>query len=139
MVGGACDEELFTWNGPVYTPEEYEQMLTDQRVAREHEQKSWFEQTVTANPVTTRVLVEFTPESVPFRDPVTGEFDEFNSQTSLSRRRRRDDRWLPRWGGVHYLWSTPEWDWAAATLGPALDDAVHQLQHALHPGEPVER
>lgn len=140
VVGDEIDDALFTWDGPVYTREEYQQMLEDERVALEREQQAWFEQTVTAAPIATRVLVDFTPESVPFRDPETGAFDAFNSHASLSRRLRSDEGWLPRWGGVHYAWSTPQWDWAASAIHHPLDDeAVHRLQQIVHPGEPVDR
>ncbi|MBF6288710.1 hypothetical protein [Nocardia cyriacigeorgica] len=140
VVGADVDDSLFHWDGPVYTPQQYQQLLEEQRAAVQREQAGWFAETVTSAPLTARVPVDFTPESVPFRDPETGAFDAHSRRTLLSRRPRTAEGWTPRWGALHYVWSTPQWDWAAAVIDADLDDeAVAQLQQQLHPGEPVDR
>ncbi|MBF6326350.1 hypothetical protein [Nocardia cyriacigeorgica] len=140
VVGADVHDDLFRWDGPVYTPQQYQQMLQDKHAAVQGEQAGWFADTVTSASLTARVPVDFTPESVPFRDPDTGAFDAHSRRTLLSRRPRTAEGWTPRWGPVHYVWSTPHWDWAAAVIDADLDDdAVTQLQQQLHPGEPVDR
>jgi hypothetical protein len=140
FVGEAFDDTLFVWDGPVYTPEQYQQMLNERRQAAERDQTAWFAETVTAAPILTRVPVDFTPDAVPFRDPDTGAFDAMNRHAMLSRRPRSEEGWAPRWGPLHYAWSTPDWDWAAGAIHADLDDeAIRRLQETLHPGEQVDR
>ncbi|MDH6285893.1 hypothetical protein M2275_000792 [Rhodococcus opacus] len=140
VVGEDFDDGLFGWDGPVYTPEEYQRRLKDQHLTVQREHAAWFSEAVTASPIGTRVPVDFTPDSFPFRDPETGAFDAFNRDTLLSRRPRSEDGWTPNWGPLHYVWSTPDWDWAAGGINLDLDDeAIRLLQRSLHPEEPVDR
>lgn len=140
VVGEPIDDERFTWTGPVLTAEQEQQMRRDRRAALEQEQRSWFRAAVTDAPIRTRVPIDFTPDSVPSHDPQTGSFDAMNDRTMLSRRPRSTDGWEPQWGAQFYVWSTPQWDWAAGALYTELDDeAVAGLQQVLHPEEPVDR
>ncbi|WP_404315881.1 outer membrane lipoprotein carrier protein LolA [Prescottella equi] len=139
-VGEQLDDELFTWDGPVFTPEEYEQILRERRHVREQEQLEWFTETIAPSPITARAQVDFSPTWVPFLNPETGAFDASGHPTMLARRPRRTESWLPPWGTVHYVWSTPQWDWAAAVFDAELDDeAISQLQQQLHAGDTVDR
>jgi hypothetical protein len=58
----------------------------------------------------------------------------------LSRRPRSAEGWEPQWSARFYVWSTPEWDWAAGVFHADLDDdAIEQLQQTPHTDEPVDR
>ncbi|MCC8928822.1 hypothetical protein [Rhodococcus sp. I2R] len=140
VVGEPLDETLFVWDGPAYTSEQYQQILRDERREHQLQQAQWFAENVTATALTTRVPIDFTPVDARETDPDTGGFDAQNRSTMLSRRRRRTEGWDPKWGILHYAWSTPEWDWAAGAREVDLDDAaVDELQQRLHPSEPVDR
>lgn len=140
-VGERLDDDLFTWSGQVFTPEEYEELLRERRLSRERERLEWFTGTITSSPITARVTVDFSPTTVSFHDPETGAFDAVGRGTMLARRPRSGAGWLPpQWGEVHYVWSTKQWDWAAKAFNAELDDeSIIQLQQQLHPGEPVDR
>lgn len=139
-VGEQLDDELFTWGGPVLTPEEYEQLLRERRQVREQEQLEWFAETISPSPITARAQVNFSPTWVPFLNSDTGAFDASGHRTMLARRPRSSGGWLPPWGMVHYVWSTPQWDWAAAVFDAELDnEAIDELQQQLHPGDTVDR
>ncbi|MEV0432505.1 hypothetical protein [Nocardia sp. NPDC050413] len=140
VVGEPIADARFVWGGPVVTPEQHQQILQDRFAAVKRVQTDWFAETVTAAPILARVPIDFTPDAVPFRDPDSGAFDAMNEHTMLSRRPRSQEGWTPRWGVAHFIWSTPRWDWAAAALDADLDDeAIRQLQHVLHPDEPIAR
>lgn len=138
VIGEEIDDAVFTWAGPVLTMEEYEREQRDRREAERAAQIARFSELVGASSLDTRVRVDFAPETVHFRE--SGGFDAYNRYTMLSRRPRGSEAWTPSWGPVHYVWSTPGWDWAAAVIEHDLDeDALRTLQDSLHPGEPVDR
>ncbi|WP_206022869.1 hypothetical protein [Rhodococcus zopfii] len=140
LVGESIDDEMFVWTGPVLTADDEQQMYRDRRIALEREQTSWFRTAVTDAQIRARVPLDFTPDRVPSHDAETGAFDAMNDRTMLSRRPRGVEGWEPRWGARFYVWSTPEWDWAAGALHAGLDDeTINDLQQALHPQEPVDR
>ncbi|MFD3506913.1 hypothetical protein [Nocardia sp. NPDC058666] len=139
-VGEDIDDARFVWNGPVYTPEQHQQIQREQFEAVKRAQTEWFAETVTAAPIVVRVPIDFTPDAVPFSDPESGAFDAMNRNTSISRRPRSEEGWAPRSGVLQYVWSTPNWDWAAAAHDADLDDeAIRDLQQTLHPDDPVDR
>ncbi|MFD3591293.1 hypothetical protein ACFWU5_01090 [Nocardia sp. NPDC058640] len=139
-VGEDIDDARFVWDGPVYTPEQHQQIQREQFEAVKRAQTEWFAETVTAAPIVVRVPIDFTPDAVPFSDPESGAFDAMNRNTSISRRPRSEEGWAPRSGVLQYVWSTPNWDWAAAAHDADLDDeAIRDLQQTLHPDDPVDR
>ncbi|MBS9376608.1 hypothetical protein [Rhodococcus sp. B50] len=112
----------------------------ERQFALERDRRHWFTTAVTEVPLRTRVPMDFTPDRVPSHDPQTGAFDAGNDLTMLSRRPRSADGWEPSWGARFYVWSNPDWDWAAGMLrGDLDDDTIAGLQAMLHPGEPVDR
>lgn len=137
-VGETMDEELFVWEGPAVTREERQQLLREEHLDAQREQAQWFAANVSGAALTVRVPVDFTPDSVRSMD--FGGFDASNRAAMLSRRPRSAQGWDPKWGVPHYVWSTPQWDWAAGTIHVDLDSAtVEELRQRLHPGEPVDR
>ncbi|MBY6687469.1 hypothetical protein HQ305_19740 [Rhodococcus sp. BP-149] len=140
-VGEPLDDGLFTWTGPTQTHEERQRDLQRRGDEARRQQAEWFAASVTGTPVVARVPVDFTPTTVPFRDDETGAFEGHNDQTMIARSpRSADGSWSPRWGPLHYVWSTPEWDWAAAMMQCDIDDdTVHTLQSILHPDASVDR
>ncbi len=140
VVGEDIDDALFVWDGPVYTPEQHQEMLEERYEAVKRAQTDWFAETVTAAPISIRMPIDFTPSTVPFNDPDSGAFDAMNQNTMISRRPRSEEGWAPRWGPLHYVWSTQDWDWAAGAVHADLDDeAIRQLQQTLHPDSPIDR
>ena len=139
-VGEPIDDTMFVWDGPAYTGEEYQQILEDESRALRHTHAQWFRENVAPTPLIVRAPLDFTPEYVHFAEAGDGGFDTSNRRTLLGRRPRSGEGWTPKWGVSHYVWSTPDWDWAAGATNGQLDDpAVLELQHSLHPGEPVDR
>lgn len=139
-VGEPIDDAVFVWDGPAYTTEEYRDQLEEDYRARQREQARWFTENVASAPLIVRAPLDFTPGDVHIGKVGDGSFETNNRRTLLGRRRRSEGGWLPRWGVPHYVWSTPDWDWAAGATNGQLDDpAVRELQHSLHPGEPVDR
>ncbi|MBT2270214.1 LolA family protein [Rhodococcus qingshengii] len=137
-VGETIDERLFVWDGPAVTPEEQQQLLRDEHRAEQRKQAQWFSDNVSGASLTVRVPVDFTPDGIRATD--SGGFDASNRVAMLSRRPRTADGWVPNWGVPHYVWSTPQWDWAAATIDADLDTtSIDELRDHLHPGEPVDR
>ncbi|WP_186629480.1 hypothetical protein [Rhodococcus sp. BP22] len=137
-VGEPMDDDLFVWTGPTYTSEEIQQLYREERLAEQRQQAQWFADNVTSAPMTIRAPINFKPEQV--RDIESGGFDASNDKTMVSRRPRNAEGWAPRWGVLHYVWSTPQWDWAAGAIDVDLDDiAVRELQRDLHPEDPVDR
>lgn len=140
VVGEPIDDAQFVWSGPVYTPEQHQQLLQERLAAVKRAQTDWFAETVTTATISIRVPIDFTPDAVPFTDLDSGAFDAMNRHTMISRRVRGERGWAPRWGALHYTWSTPDWDWAAAAHDVDLDDeAIRRLQQILHPDRPVDR
>ncbi|WP_285182876.1 hypothetical protein [Rhodococcus sp. MEB032] len=137
-VGGTLDEELFVWDGPALTQEERQQSLREEHRAARREQALWFTGNVSSAALTVRVPVDFTPDNVRFTD--SGGFDASNGAAMLSRRPGSTQGWQPKWGVPHYVWSTPQWDWATGTIHVNLDRAaVEELRQHLHPGKLVDR
>lgn len=137
-IGEPVEDDVFVWNGPAYTPEEIQQLYKDQRHVQQQEQQMWFLDHVTTAPLTIRAPLSFKPDDV--RHVEAGGFDASNGRTMLARRQRDAEPWSPKWGVLHYAWSTREWDWAAGALDVDLDDqAVTELQQNLHPGESATR
>lgn len=140
-VGEPIDSSIFAWSGPTQTQRERQDELRRRSDDLKRRQAQWFADTVTAVPPIARVPVDFTPTTMPVKDEATGAFEGYNEHTMLARNPRSPDgSWAPRWGPLHYVWSTPDWDWAAAMNEVAIDDdTVHALQNILHPGVPVDR
>lgn len=137
-VGDPIDDGLFVWTGPAYTSAEIQQLYRKERLAEQLEQTQWFAQNVTTASLTVRAPIDFSPEEV--RNIDSGGFDASNDKTMVSRRPRSPEGWAPKWGVLHYVWSTPEWDWAAGAIDADLDEAaVDELQRQIHPGEPANR
>ncbi|WP_207213596.1 hypothetical protein [Rhodococcus sp. Q1] len=140
VVGEPVDDTLFGWDGPVLTAEQEQQMYRERQFALERDQRHWFTTAITEVPLRTRVPMDFTPDQVPSHDPQTGAFDAMNDLTMLSRRPRSAEGWEPSWGTRFYIWSTPDWDWAAGVIhGDLDDDTIADLHRMLHPDEPVDR
>lgn len=111
VVGEVLDPELFTWTGPVRTPEDEQAELRadwDQQAAPGRE---WFAGHVSAAPL----RVELNLRVLVHEYDDTGAFEAtLGAQPigMLARRPRSADPWDLRWDEVQHRWSTPRWDWA---------------------------
>ena len=133
-VGEELDPALFTWSGPVRTPEDQQAELRAEWDATAAPGRAWFADNVTAGPL--RVELDLAV-LVHEHDEATGAFEAtLGSQPvgALARRPRSEDPWDLRWDSVEHRWSTPRWDWALTFFeDEATPEGVDALKHRLGP------
>lgn len=134
VVGEELDPELFTWPGPVRTPEDQQAELRAEWDASAAPGRAWFAENVTAQPLRVELELQVLVHEY---DDVTGAFEAtVGSQPigSRARRPRSEDPWDLRWDAVQHRWATPRWDWALTFFeDEATPDGVTALQRRLGP------
>lgn len=142
-VADIIDLDLFRWDGLVVTDDDSRALAGRPAPNRQERGAGWFRENVTDGTIELSVVVDLATRAVDV-DVETGEFTAYLSTPSheqfgwISRRVRTDKPWKISVPQFQIFWSTTNFDWTAVAYVSRLDDdAVHRLQHWLHPNDAV--
>lgn len=127
----------FAWNGPVTTIDQDDERHRITYEQQQHTKLEWFHQSVTAEPLTTRVPVDLSVTVVRSHDDdgsFTAHLGSSRAVTgNLARRPRSTTEWDLGWGGEIHRWTTRDYDWALMLHGLPIDEpALAELKTKLH-------
>lgn len=126
-VGGAFEDSLFTYSGPVRSAEEERRRQRENHERDEERKRDWFRANVSGEPLLVDVRADLSVRYVHTLDVDTGAFEASLGEGHaisgfLTRRPRSAEPWSLRIAEPVHRWSTRDFDWALAVHGIDLAD-----------------